>query len=1185
MNRHVHFSLIVALLFLHTFYAVQAQDTTVVQTFSFDTPGPGAWGAYSGEFEFPDDGQTYEKILMYHTLKCDPSTQQDNFNCGEWDYLTYTYIDDDSGEFDSTYRTQVNYTAGGATPDQFGYTADPQFDYIHEQQVAITHTETLSLNEATIGTGTNLSNTVLGTSKTHSRSQFLWRVSELTSAGLVAGDITGMRFDLAAIGSEVRNLTVSMKQTALDEITTANFETGGFTETYHLNTTFAATGWNDLQFTTPFAWDGFSNLIIELSYDNTANGSGSDNTVHAETTTFGSGVSATDNAHFLEFKGADYVEVPTDVLAQITDEVTISFWQYGDPNIQPQSDYAFEARDADNNRVLNVHLPWSDSQVYWDAGNSGTDNYDRINKAAMDTEFKGQWNHWAFVKNASMGQMRIYLNGVLWHSGGGKIRTMEGITHFRIGSHATNTNAPYDGFIDDFRIWNKALDEATVAEWMNKDLDATHPDYAHLLSYYQFNENNGLVANDASPNENHAALGGYPRWLSADASSLTRNLTTVTERPNVVFEQGEYMSEIATILSIEAIPHELYDVVLYGNDYGPVIVFDDSENHPTEATDMFTAYEAGIYSYIYDSEGILLDSTYIDTQNSLSRDDIVYYSNQVRFELGRFITPYGINLDLGPEGFRWIYDVTDYAPLLKGNVTLRSGNAQELLDLKFIMIHGTPPREVLGIKNLYSGSWSYASMLENTNAGPVTVTLPQAQSGGVTYRVKTRTTGHGFGQNWENCAEFCAKNHFLYVNGVQTFDWYLWDECSTNPVFPQGGTWVYDRAGWCPGAAVTTYDWDLTPHVSPGETVTFDYEVQNAVAAPAGNWVVQTQLVTYGTPNFSTDAAMVEVISPSLTQLHERKNPVCNQPTIKIMNRGGEALTSVLITYGVIDGLGWGVFPCYYRWEGNLAFMEETEVELPKFNWTNLDADNPVFFAELSEPNHGIDQYENNNRMESKFALPPRYNDGLSLEFRTNNAAFENSYTLKDDDGNIVYNRAGLSNNTLYEDVFTLEDGCYVLEFNDSGDDGISWWANADGDGWVRLKSPGGSIYQTFEPDYGDKIAHQFTIGYDMGYEYFGIECENTTAIEDADITNLVAVNIYPNPTKGKINVDLNFETAESADIQVYNVVGQLVHSQKLNNIVHQNIAIDLPASAGIYKIQVTTSKGQTFTESVVVID
>ena len=65
------------------------------------------------------------------------------------------------------------------------------------------------------------------------------------------------------------------------------------------------------------------------------------------------------------------------------------------------------------------------------------------------------------------------------------------------------------------------------------------------------------------------------------------------------------------------------------------------------------------------------------------------------------------------------------------------------------------------------------------------------------FNVQTRTTGHWFG-GFQNCAEFCPKNHNLSINGVQQFEWLNWKECADNPVISQGGTWIYDRAGWCP---------------------------------------------------------------------------------------------------------------------------------------------------------------------------------------------------------------------------------------------------------------------------------------------------------------------------------------------------------------------------------------------------
>ncbi|MEL6846159.1 MAG: hypothetical protein AAFP02_23370, partial [Bacteroidota bacterium] len=78
----------------------QTGDTTVVQTFTFADPSPIGFSApYRGTFQFPDTSQQYAKILMAYTLKCDPATAQDGFDCGEWDYLTYTYVYDSTAWF------------------------------------------------------------------------------------------------------------------------------------------------------------------------------------------------------------------------------------------------------------------------------------------------------------------------------------------------------------------------------------------------------------------------------------------------------------------------------------------------------------------------------------------------------------------------------------------------------------------------------------------------------------------------------------------------------------------------------------------------------------------------------------------------------------------------------------------------------------------------------------------------------------------------------------------------------------------------------------------------------------------------------------------------------------------------------------------------------------------------------
>jgi len=130
--------------------------------------------------------------------------------------------------------------------------------------------------------------------------------------------------------------------------------------------------------------------------------------------------------------------------------------------------------------------------------------------------------------------------------------------------------------------------------------------------------------------------------------------------------------------------------------------------------------------------------------------------------------------------------------------------------------------------------------------------LPDGES----FKLMTVISGHG------QEGEFTPRHHTMNIDGGDIeFDQVVWTECSTIPIYPQGGTWVYDRAGWCPGDPSDIHEYDITPYVSAGQTHSFDYDVTYATGT--SNYIVRQHLVTYGNPNFNLDAAVVSV---SLTQ-------------------------------------------------------------------------------------------------------------------------------------------------------------------------------------------------------------------------------------------------------------------------------------------------------------------------------
>jgi len=1019
-------------------------DTTVVQTFTFGSP-------QNAKFLFPPDSKKFEKALMYYTLKCNPAQ---NPACGEWDYTTHTYLYDHTGDLDSTQQYQPSFVVNGASPDTFMYMNTPSYKYQTWWEYYIVYDSVSSFDSTIVGSGSTLSAQPFTSSESDAKTQYLWTASELTSNGLTAGDISGIRFELNTAGSELRKLSIRMKYSTLDSLNQDSYEMSGFTEVYSRNTQFSS-GWNTLDFTYPFTWDGTSNIVIEICFDNQA--MGTDNGILAHNAGFSAGVYSAATEYYLNFNGSDFVDLPASTFTSLTDEVTISFWQYGDPVIQPQSDYIFEGTDTDGYRVLNSHLPWSNGRVYWDAGNNGS-TYDRLDKIANDVDYEGQWNHWAFVKNANIGQMRIYLNGSLWMLGGSKSNDMTGIARFKIGSNAPGTNS-YDGYIDEFRIWNKELDENTIKDWMYKDIDIAHPFYSNLLAYYQFNEGTGFNTADASPTGNSGILFGAPGWGNLNGCGLMRNMQATSMRPNVIFEQGIYTSHIDSILIEDSVEQAPVALILYQDAQDPTV--------PTDTTYVWNSY---YNNYTYDLNGAATDSSLVSPDNTIYLQQLEYYDVfEVieRYELWRYITPYGIGLDLGA-GWTWVYDVSDYMPFLNDSVHLSAGNWQELLDVKFMMIEGIPPRDVIKVENLWKGTY-WLNSIDSTVAD-MTVQLDPTAS---MYRLKTRTSGHRFDPP-SYCAEFCYKIHSVDIDTTMIDSWEIMQLCGMNPLYPQGGTWIYDRAGWCPGMEVTTRDIELTPYVTPGALVAIDYD---SPTDPNGNYILRAQLISYSGANFTLDAAVDEIISPNNWEIQSRFNPVCDNPEIVIKNTGSTTLISLDIKFGVKRGV-----KQTYQWTGSLNFLEKETVFLAALDdcwFLDGNSESTVFEVTVSNPNGGNDEYWANNKAASNFDVPPQYIGQLYLSFKTNSFPNETSYSVEDEQGNAVYQSGFLAANTSYQDTFSLSAGCYRLIINDSDCDGLSFWNNSDGTGFARLYTADGNntALVFFEPDFGCQIAQSFTVG------------------------------------------------------------------------------------------------------------
>ena len=168
--------------------------------------------------------------------------------------------------------------------------------------------------------------------------------------------------------------------------------------------------------------------------------------------------------HCINFDGVDdYIELPTATIPQ-TGAITISFWANGG-NSLPKNNSIIAAYDQSNNRVVNIHLPWNDSKIYFDCGNTGN-SYDRIEKLAEAVDFKDKWTHWVLTKNVTTGEMNIYLNGTLWHSGHGQNKPIGAVSLVKFGSGY----AFYHGQVAHLRIYERVLSPEEINECMKVDV-------------------------------------------------------------------------------------------------------------------------------------------------------------------------------------------------------------------------------------------------------------------------------------------------------------------------------------------------------------------------------------------------------------------------------------------------------------------------------------------------------------------------------------------------------------------------------------------------------------------------------------------------------------------------------------------------------------------------------------------
>ncbi|MDB4341743.1 immunoglobulin domain-containing protein [bacterium] len=127
----------------------------------------------------------------------------------------------------------------------------------------------------------------------------------------------------------------------------------------------------------------------------------------------------------------------------------------------------------------------------------------------------GEWNHLAVTYDADSEAIVLYVNGEAKADG------TVGTTPFSVvhlGQRASTKNYPFNGALDDFKIFSRALGSDEISSLAGSKPN-TEPNLDEgLQAHWAFDESEGTEAKDSTNNENHGELfadtdGNFPIWL------------------------------------------------------------------------------------------------------------------------------------------------------------------------------------------------------------------------------------------------------------------------------------------------------------------------------------------------------------------------------------------------------------------------------------------------------------------------------------------------------------------------------------------------------------------------------------------------------------------------------------------------------------------------------------------------
>jgi hypothetical protein len=220
-----------------------------------------------------------------------------------------------------------------------------------------------------------------------------------------------------------------------------------------------------------------------------------------------------------------------------------------------------------------------------------------------------------------------------------------------------------------------------------------------------------------------------------------------------------------------------------------------------------------------------------------------------------------------------------------------------------------------------------------------------------------------------------------------------------------------------------------------------------------------------------------------------------------------------------------------FTWQGSLAFGKSQNLNLPYIDW---DLTDKTFKVWVEKPNGQTDENTSNDRKVSYNVLVPKtFPSQIIIETTTNKFPLESSWTLKNAMGNIVAQKSFTKPSLRHLDTLNIGYGCFTFQYNDSGKDGLDFWASrsSTGSGSIRITATNPyRVIQQINPDFGS---------------FYKISFTGLAGLGNEEILGNEMLKVFPNPATNQLNIQLENSLSNAIKTyQVYDLQGKLVYSK-----------------------------------------